>query len=99
MRTCEDSGQPNDRGWSMGNEARRYCLCATARLCPTSRASSRKTYQRNRAHDREYHRHRRAQRAGLHHEGGTYDSHGNPPRRQPGNTARDSASSASHAGN
>ena len=26
MRTCEDCGQPNDRGWSIGgNEARRYC--------------------------------------------------------------------------
>ncbi len=64
MRTCEDCGQPNDRGWSIGgNEARRYCLvCETARLFDKPRQQP-KTYQRNRAHDREYHRQWRARRA------------------------------------
>ena len=61
--TCTDCGQSTTRGWTAGNKGLTRCLvCETRRLFERPR-QQRKTYQRNRAHDREYHRQWRARRA------------------------------------
>lgn len=62
MRTCDDCGKPNDRGWSVGgNPERCYCLvCETARLFDRPRQPVK--YQRNRERDQECQRRLRNRR-------------------------------------
>lgn len=61
MRTCDDCGKPNDRGWSVGGNPERYCLvCETARLFDRPRQPVK--YQRNRERDQACQRRLRNQR-------------------------------------